>query len=260
MCNLNLIVKSKKVDKYDLFAFLTATTTNSYFFNNHGDGIYTDNGIFCKSVKKIDYKKYINSLSKSKYILTHQRYATNGSIGKYTHPFESNDFVVGHNGILHNFVNERHSDTFVFFQNFIKEFEKQEGERKTKIKNTLNNLLREENGSYSIFIFDKKEKILYYLKNQHTSISFYRNEKKDFLYITTKEENLSFLKILKENFYRIPIKDYRIYKIVADKSKVRIIDIGEVQNPKNNYFLGRSFYDIFSKNDNEYNYKYITKN
>lgn len=259
MCNLNLIIKSKVKDKYDLFAFLTAVTTASYNSNNNGDGIYTDNGIFFKSEKKIDYKEFIELLAKSNFILTHQRLATSGKTEEYTQPFESEEFVLGHNGIFHKFSDKKHSDTFVFFQKFIEEFEKQEGERKTKIKIALNNLLKEETGSYSIFLFDKVEKVLYYFKNSFTSIYAYRNSEKNFMFLTTKESNSAFLRIFKENFREIKLNDYEIYRISILNERVIVNSIGKIK--KKIIKITQSTFDLFdylSKSDIKVNLGLIT--
>jgi len=218
MCNINALYKKTDSNK-DILGFLMAVTSNSFSFNNHGEGFYCDNNdTLFKSKEKINYYRFKKKINKSKVIITHQRLSTSGYEVIYNHPFKNKDFVFVHNGIINQFKKSSGSDSAGFFEDFNKLFNenlKINNNRKKAIVNTIKELFKEDKGSYSILIYDKKENVSYYFKDSSTSIYFYKN--REYLFITTSFSNDKFLSMLgcNNNFKEVIINDNMIYKIKA---------------------------------------------
>ena len=259
MCNLNIIIKTKKIQ--NIVGFVQSVTSASFKHNNHGDGVFLSDGknnILFKSIKKINYIDFYKSINKSKYILTHQRIATSGYGEKFTQPFENDEFVILHNGILAKYDVNDNSDTYNFFVEFYELFKKIDIEdRQRKIYTIVKQLLDGKQGSFSIALFDKKTQVLYYFKNDTTSINFFRS--KSMLYITTSYENGVFLDMINTKFKKFNVRDYAIYSIlINDNNKIEIKHIGDIEKPKVEKVRRKNkIYDYYdwAFNDKEYNEK-----
>lgn len=253
MCNLNILIKTKNNPKNES-SFLMATTSHSFISNNDGDGIFLNNKVV-KSKEKINIFNYLKDITKSKFILSHQRLSTSGFSEDYIQPFESKEFILVHNGIINDFLKETGSDTHGFFNDFVYYFNSLNGNRDENIVKTIKVLLDKTNGSFSIALFDKKANVIYYFKNRSTSIYFY--ESKNYLYITTNFQNDKFLSILNQEFKSLIVEDYKIYKIHI-KEKIKIDVIGEIKKEKikndYNYGWGLKSWDCdeYKFNDNRY--------
>jgi len=246
MCNLNIFIKTfkKNGDKLNnLTNFLNCSTSTSFIMNNDGDGVYFDfEDKLIKSKNKINFINHKNLIRKSNFILSHQRLATHGLSHKYTQPFKSEEFVLLHNGILSEFAKKNYSDSWGFFKEFQKGFKKsKEQTREKKIRQTIKNLLKEKTGSFSIAIYDKIEKVIYYFKNSSTNMSFYRTKNKQECYLATNKMNEDFLsqygKFNSSSFY-----DYKIYKIYIEDNKILFSIIGTIKEPKINITYAQDFY------------------
>ena len=194
MCNLNVLINLKKQAILNC-SFLSGATSLSYKDNDDGDGIYMDSGSLVKSENKLNLFTLLKAFKDSHLFITHQRLATSGKNGLYTQPFQNKDFVIAHNGTLKEYVKGDKSDTFIVFKEFIKLFNKSKGSRETRIIKTSEKLFNEEYGNWSIILYDKKTKNLYFFKDYSTDINFYLNKNKDILYITTNRDNQIFLNI-----------------------------------------------------------------
>jgi len=230
MCNLNVLVKVEREKNRDKYVnFLSCVTANSYNSNSDGDGIYFEgSGLLATNRKKINLLRFRESIRKSGFILSHQRWATHGKKGDIQ-PFQDDRFVFGHNGIMGEMVYRGRSDSYGFFRKFRKKF--------NVLKDTagaIKEMLEGKSiGSYSIFIYDKLKKELFYFKNSLTSIYFYRNKKGDRFYLTTKESNRDFLKMFfGQNFDELIVKDGIIYKIVIRGNRIVIGNAGEFEEKK----------------------------
>lgn len=138
-----------------------------------------------------------------------------------------------HNGIINVFLKNKGSDSSGFFEDFNKAFIKMlnlKVKRETAIVKCLKILLDGIEGSYSIALFDKDTKIMYYFKNDGTNINFYRFDNN--LYITTSIENG---KVLKDTYLgkvkEVEIKDFMIYKIFIKNKKVMIYELSKIVKP-----------------------------
>jgi len=233
MCNFNILIKKEKIKEdnlKNLTGFLMAVTSYSYMNNADGDGIYFNNpNLLIKSRDKLNLTNFEKEIKKSNFIISHQRLATSGLTSKYIQPFFSDEFVFGHNGILSEYVKGNHSDTFRFFIKFLKKFNKiTENSREKRIVKTIKDMLKNTYGSYSMVLFDKVTKNLYYFKNCRTDIYFHKNT--ELLYITTSRFNDIFLKLFpNEEFNTEEIEDDIIYRITK---KLQIKPVGKIEEEK----------------------------
>jgi len=234
MCNINILIR-KNIKKKKICRFLMKTTLNSFNHNPDGEGFYCSEGnLLVKRKKKINLFKYRKNLEKSKIIITHQRLSTSGHEVKYNHPFRSKEFILVHNGIINDFLGKNGSDTYGFFNRFVKIFNKLEGEREEKIIQTIKELLDNlEYGSFSIALLDKITNNLYYFKNENTTINLFRSE--NIFFISTLYENRYFLDDLKEKFKELSVSNYKIYRI---NENLKIEVIGKIKKCKKAYNFG----------------------
>lgn len=238
MCNLNIIINLKNKPILNC-SFLSGTTAVSYDDNSHGDGIYFDNDTLIRSKDKLNLFNYLDHFKNSKLIITHQRFSTNKRTKKYTQPFRSSDFVIAHNGVLSSYAKKNKSDTSVVFNKFIKLFNKTKAKRETRIIKTIEKLFKDEYGSWSISLYDKKTKTLYYFKDSATKIVCYLNKTKDILYLSTKDDNDIFLNVFNDSFEEKEIDDYFLYKITF-KNKIKIKKVRDLKKQKSSLWENKS--------------------
>ena len=235
MCNVNVIFKGKKStneDSMKITALLQSASAHSFIVNDDGDGAYFDTGVLAKSKNKMNYVQYMKDIRDSNVILTHQRYATSGHSEEYIHPFEIGDFILIHNGVLSGFEQKGNSDTYMFCQKLLEEFEsviEHKKDREEALVYAIKELLDDTYGSYSIFIYDKITNDTYYFKNGTTSIYAYGWD--NFVFFTTERDNEDFMHLLEsENDWNIySISPYVIYKIYTEENFVGWKEVGKIQ-------------------------------
>jgi len=261
MCHLNITIKTdqSKVTTYPEYAFLAAVTNQSFQHNNHGEGVYFDAGKCIKSYDKINYSRLIRYIAKSKCIITHQRYATSGFEKRFVHPYEDKDFVFVHNGVISELAQDELSDSFVLFKRLTNAFSNCSGTRHARIIKAIKKTFNKLSGSWSVAIFDKVKKELYYLKNSSPTINFYLGVKKTELYITTSHNNYEFLPIIGE-LEEYPVNPYIIYRINYEGSTISIKECGKIKeeeygwtDPSYNTSNRKLIYDLanYSKEPHE---------
>ena len=223
MCNLNLYFKNKVYTDErlnQLIGLISSTTANSFVSNDDGEGFYFDVGTIQKSVNKLNPFKFVEQISNSNFILTHQRWATHGD-ENYVQPFETDEFVIAHNGVLSTYVEleSKHSDTFNMVTKFVEKFSgSSKTERRNKIIDAIKKTFDNVSGSFSVIIYDKVSKISYYFKDDSTKMKAYINKTRDFLYMTTCSDNSILLTLMNEEFYEKEIVKFSIYEIsILDK-------------------------------------------
>jgi glucosamine 6-phosphate synthetase-like amidotransferase/phosphosugar isomerase protein len=171
MCNLNIVIKTQELN---VTGFMQSVTTNSFEKNTDGDGFWCDKGSLIKSESKVDLTNYTSELNKSNFIISHQRWATHGKVADMVQPFENDEFVFAHNGILSTFyeyTDATKSDSYKFICRFMDELnERRTLTRDEGIVESLKILLDGVSGSYSIVLFDKITNCMYYFKNSGTTI------------------------------------------------------------------------------------------
>ncbi len=153
------------------------------------------------------------------------------------HPFKLNDLVLVHNGVINNVEDlieefkiktEISTDSFVILfliDKFLKEAELKDKSKRTKrdrkllimdaIKKTTDLI----EGFYSVFLYDKKEKKLYYFRDDIGSFYFYKPNK-NMLVGSTSFKNFEYVYKDKEiSKDLITPKPGRIYLIKDEKGK-----------------------------------------
>lgn len=233
MCNLNIVIRKKK--HQTLTPFLQSVSAHSYVRNDDGDGIYIGaSGEVFKSLHKLNYYNWEKEIEQSNVVFSFQRLATSGKEVDFVQPFRNEEFIFMHNGVCNSFLKDIGSDSWGFFNDFVKEFELRDPKyysRTVRITKAIKTLLDDKSSDwYSMILYDLVEKKLYYWKSETPSIHFYRYN--GLLYITTLDENKKFLNMTGNGRRKeIEIKPYSIYKISPTKKKVRIIRIGEINQP-----------------------------
>ncbi len=149
------------------------------------------------------------------------------------HPFKLNDLVLVHNGVIQNVESlmkkfriktEISTDSFIILfliDKFLKEAESKGTKRDRKlligdaIKKTTNLI----EGFYSVFLFDKKEKKLYYFRDDIGSFYFYKPSK-NMIIGSTSFKNFEYIYKNKEIFKDLIIPESgKIYLIKDEKDK-----------------------------------------
>ena len=217
MCNLNVFVK--KTGR-DFTIPLCNATAHSFTRNNHGEGaFFSYDSKVLKSKEKINFYNQGKRIRRSRFVITHQRFATSGFSEEYTHPFVSDRWVLIHNGIFNRSDGQK-SDTATFFEFFCKAFDEKKilGEAISKALDEVNS------GSYSIFLYDRKDKCGYYFKGNGLSISVVKTKGGNF-FITTDDANLIFVNV--KTKYTIESK--HLYQFLFKKGVPEIYDCGELK-------------------------------
>ena len=249
MCNLNILIKPN--NKTYLQELQNATAT-SYSTNSDSEGIYlSQSNRAYKSLNKLNLSNYKTQLQKSNFIISHQRISTSGYNFENTQPFLSKKWVLVHNGILDikkELTHKDKSDTAIFFSEFLHQMEK-ERDIKKAIENTINATCENWN-SYSIFIYNKVDKIGYYFKNSKTNINIYRL-KDNSLYIATNSNT--------HNFFNNIQRDYKVtenilYKIEVKDKKVLFESKGKIKLSKNNQRFYTDIKTSYKQKPNNWDY------
>lgn len=205
MCEIQLVKTFKgKIEKKDFEGFSEMLEQGSYS-NPDAWGIYNDEEVLKVTGAYYDYEgkeDLFKLYAKNKtFIVGHNRLATQGdkNNNNNNHPFETEDFFLVHNGVISNdhtlkkmkelfYVGE--TDSIVILE-LIQALTNKGYSIKDTIKRT-GELLE---GSFSVLLYHKKDKKLYYFKNSKTSFSFTlitRGDKK-LLFGSTDEQNFSLL-------------------------------------------------------------------
>jgi hypothetical protein len=228
MCTINAVVlpKNRKAS-VEILGVLEQATALGYKTNNHGEGaFFNGTGKLVKGDRKILFVTHAEDVAKSNVIITHQRWATSGHTSKYHHPFENDDFILVHNGVMHTFVKEGHSDTHNMFETFTDLFSKTDANLKRVDRTVLaiQETFAKKSGTYSVLIYDKKTGVTYYTKESSTRINFVRAY--DALIISTEDLE----KYLPENTVEIDIKPQKVYAMFPTSEDV--FEMGEVEEYK----------------------------
>lgn len=222
MCHINAVFKKKDTRQHTAFVgLLQAATGYSFIENSDGEGaFFSSDKSIVKNPEKINYITYAKKIVASNAIITHQRLATSGFSAKYTHPFENEEFVIVHNGIIQKYARHKKSDTFVLFNTITEEFKKLRNEktREENIVQSIKNALDKEDGSFSILLYDKITGLTYYFKNYATTIHFWRNS--EFLYVGTAD-----ISVLLPKMKELKIDPLSIYRIDENADVTSIAEL-----------------------------------
>ncbi|TRZ52335.1 MAG: hypothetical protein D4S01_03160 [Dehalococcoidia bacterium] len=232
MCNLNILIRKKNFpltrDSIQrLNGFMMSVSSNSYIGNDDADGVYFNSGLLQRQVNKINFSRYLSQTALSNVIISHQRISTSGMEAKYTQPFHRDGFILAHNGIMGGYATAKESDTFVFFERFIKEFKKCKAKKRdTKIKKAFDICLNSRADRYSIVLYDKKTGDVYYIKENYTMMNWY--EDTDMIYMTTSNSNGKFIPMLGRKVVKFTLKADELYKITPQEDYIELRGLGQV--------------------------------
>jgi len=202
-----------------------------------------------KSLEKVQLRKDIKNINKN----------------IQNHPFSLGNFVMVHNGVIinngglrnkFNFHPDIHTDSYIILLLINKFFKESKlGNRKEKMVGAIQRTTKLINGSYSVLVYDKITKDIYYFKNSSTSFVFKiinkklligTTNKKNFKYVFNLKVKNGFLHWIKKrknfgNELFIPKSD-TIY-LIGNEEKEVIKKIGtfnhSLKKERNNHSLKR---------------------
>jgi len=231
MCQIQLIHKfdNKKLTEEDLEQFKSMLLSGS----NHNDdawGYYDvtnkKNNRYCGELQYKDMHEI--SKLKTTTLFGHNRLATHGKahIIDNNHPFETENFVVVHNGVLSGYAELKklnnldytiETDSFVIPSLLEKVYADLKDSMLT-VKTVAEVLF----GSFSVIVYSKTDNRLYYFKNDSTRFAFSiaKTKSGDILFGSTDEDNF---KSLYTEFIRGDIiveRNIKISKATAKKGKI----------------------------------------
>lgn len=224
MCEINAIIRKDK--EKGLFTAWMAKMAWSFKRNSDGigalfiksDGTYSvvkalDIEDFLGEIENI-YKEFINSVV----IIGHSRFATSGENDlKNVHPIKKgkSEFIVIHNGVISELSGEikGKNDSYSLMVKLNKEYKKTNSAIKS-IENVLSDLSY--SATYSLFIYHKTTKRLFYVKEQGTEINFSKMIGKKIILASTKKGVYPYLT------KKIDIKPYVLYEIDLNNIKLKV--------------------------------------
>lgn len=206
MCNVHFIKPMDgRLTSYDVSQMVNMLDSASAS-NPHGFGMFTDGG---KTLKKagtfsaLQHGSLLKSAEGDKFIVGHNRYTTHGiNNDENSHPFENERFIWVHNGILSNHAElgkqhglaEMQVDSQIIGELALK-FVKSKEQRGDKIKivKIIKRVAHMIVGDYSVFIYDKVSKRLFYFRDGREFVfKLIRNRetKKVILVGSSRKENI----------------------------------------------------------------------
>ena len=250
MCEIQFIKRiGKELTANDICEFSKLMSAGD--LNNHDAfGLFTKGYIFKKGTsynKKIcndEMWRNIFRPIKTSWIVGHNRFKTQGDAkdNQNNHPFETKNFIVVHNGVINNDedlkkqykLNYTEETDSAVIPNLLEYFSSEGDKAVTAIKDVAENL----EGSYSVFVYDKRSDDLYYFRNDGSDFSFglFVTPTGKILMGSTNDENLKEAYFDKYGMFAIrkftarsivEAKEGKIYQI-NDKDVVPVMDFEPV--------------------------------
>lgn len=242
MCQVHLIHSlNNKLSKEDISTFKDMMELGD-IYNNDAYGIISDAHIYTKrnhSFNKLTQKQkkeLIKRLEPNKFLVGHNRMTTNGgNHKKNSHPFETKDFLLVHNGIIQNDQQLKKKHDLEYKEGvdsiiMVKLIQKYTDEG-MKVADAIVKTMEQIEGYYSVILTDKRTNKLYYYKNRTAKFTFgliERQNGKKILIGSTDSENIEsvytkrdmiFEKDLTKNRYYTEPIDGMIYEINESEIK-----------------------------------------
>ncbi len=225
MCEIQLIKRFNEIlGKKDVEEFLLLMWLGSQG-NPHAYGMFNTRitkkeGVSFSELKGKKYQQLVTSLFQNKdtFLVGHNRLATQGDSRNNgnNHPFESENFLLVHNGIINNddvlkktyqlqYSGETDSLAILYL---LEHYYKSNNNVQECIKKVCSQL----EGSFSVMVYNKNDGNLYYFKNDLTEFSFglFAIEGKKVLVGSTEEDNLKQLYKDSEMIFRRPAYHNRV--------------------------------------------------
>ena len=185
MCQIQFIKrKGKCLAHKDISEFFKLMELGSVD-NNCAFGFFNDK-VFHKSKGRFNLSNFQKNkkLLESNFIVGHNRLATSGDKNKNfnNHPFKLGDFILVHNGVIHNseslrcnhnIISQVETDSFVILwliNHFVTNSKIKD--RVKSIISAIQKTTKKLRGQFSVFLYDKANNDLYYFKNELAEFSF----------------------------------------------------------------------------------------
>ena len=235
MCEIQAVISATPLTTKEKDTFIRMLEEGS-FGNDDAWGAYYNGKVYkesgCPEESDGLFERFKTILHKgtSNFIFGHNRMTTNG-LAKYNynnHPFETENFVVVHNGIINNHASlkalyglqyKEDVDSYIIpalMENNIDYFEN-EGE-------LIKSVAEEISGTYSVLIYSKRNDCLYYFKNCSTSVSIMSCN--NTLFLSTDKNSIKFWSenvIFRPRHRMGHIEPLVIYKIDMN-ARISIVD------------------------------------
>lgn len=188
---------------------------------NKSRGNFAQGHLFVSKSNKYDIKKSSGSIDYTNFNYTDTKYrlflghtqSPTGSVREYSynnsHPFENENWVLAHNGVLNNYklIQTKYNldpDKYAVDSSvIIPVIDYYNINRQTEEINSITQALNELEGTYSIFLYNKKTKNFYIARNGSTL--FYSD--KDFEFSSCETNNM------------LPVSDCSLYLSTGDTFK-----------------------------------------
>ena len=271
MCEIHLIKRFNdntlnfKDREVFLNLMLKGSLTNKDAFGLFSENYFLRLPIAFYEIEEEIYKNLFENL-KGSFIIGHNRFKTNGDAkdNLNNHTFKSKNFILVHNGIISNykalkklmgFEYAKETDTTIIIK-LLEHYYKDSSNTIEAIKKTAEML----KGSYSVLLYDRNTKEIFYFKNSSTSFYFclITNKEREYILIgSTNAENLkdiytSDLMIFKKEDFKekliIKAKSETIYLI--DNSQIKEVATFK-ENTINDFLGGYEFNKKDKKKHNE---------
>jgi glucosamine 6-phosphate synthetase-like amidotransferase/phosphosugar isomerase protein len=233
LCNINFVCRKDKLIDPKLTEYINHASFVSYDKNSDGDGYFAVG-------KKLSHKKSQDKLLydlKSWLICSHQRYATSGDDEQDVHPYDTKDFVLVHNGVFSGLGNKGKSDT----REFVEMLESNYESCKKDIVKAIQETTKEVTGSFSVFVYHKPTKKLYYFKESSTGMYLLENSK--YLVMSTIQDNVEYAQHLLGIKGKImTIEPNEIYEVLNDFEGVGAFEKKQIiyKKPEQSWWSGYS--------------------
>lgn len=209
MCEIQFMkeVTGQRLTKKDLFDFANFMYLGGEY-NDDAYGVYCpESGIIVKEGKKLDFDTLNAQLEpvKTSLLIGHNRYKTKGdnTVNENNHPFETEHFVVVHNGMIRNdeYLKKLYQldytpevDSFIIPALLEFYYDTMYVEEKPESIIELVKLVAEQlYGSFSVIVHHKPTNRTFYFKERGTKFTFglVRHKNRTLIIGTTKEQNIS---------------------------------------------------------------------
>ena len=247
MCHISFVSNADELSVRELLSVMSAECNR----NTDGYGIFNSKNIYRSIEKELTISdELITTYKNSKWVIGHNRFGTKGiATIENTHPFETENFVFCHNGIISN----------------CDELEKEIG--KVEVDSQAIGLLLEKHksmafdemikeaakkieGYFSVFLYDKRSSKLYYFKhNANFDFASVEYNGKKYLYGFTDDEHFKDLfNTLKRKIITFAGKKVKPLEIESDtvyeisKNKlVKICDFTAKVKEYSSCYYGQSY-------------------
>lgn len=185
MCNLNIIYNRKGKVNEKISMIMNIISYASWMYNDQGEGY------IALDKKKLHMQRQKNKIIyKGNYyfMASHQRLATSGYSESNIHPQPTQNLILMHNGIFSGLGDKDEGDTAIYLKLLDAEYINSGEDIIEAIRKTNKQMY----GSYSILVFERKTRKIYYYKESSTKMYALVND--EWIVMSTRKENVEYVK------------------------------------------------------------------